>query len=78
MEGRVPPIAPDNAYGSPGFKSKKMNLHANLHHNKNMNLFDGEGYRRETEVHESVLGHPTQMASYNETPDLMSNDALSV
>lgn len=69
LEGRIPPIAPDNAYGSPGFKPKKMNLQANLHHNKNMNLFDAEAYKRESDVHESVLG------SFNQTPDLQSNDA---
>ena len=75
MEGRVPSIPTnDIPYSSPGYKPKKMNLQANLHHNKNMNLFDSEGYRRENDVHESVLGHPSQLGSYDPIQDIMSND----
>jgi hypothetical protein len=39
LRGKVHLNANDNS-----FKSKKKNLQADLHHNKNLDIFNGDGY----------------------------------
>jgi hypothetical protein len=58
LRGRVPLNAND---ASKLYRSKKSFLHADLHHNKNHNIFE-DGYHKRTVLNDSL--EPVEVSSY--------------
>ena len=66
LRGRVHLNANDQTQA---YRSKKKNLQADLHHNKNLNIFDGDGY-----IVRDLNESPYQFSSYDNSGESPSFD----